>query len=70
MKHSFPTRRSSDLVGLLNSKHKDFVKAGGKGKEITVELRRAVQNQSDIKELIDVINTMYTAYLVAANLGK
>ncbi len=56
--------------GLINSKHRDFAVAGGTGQEITVELKRAVTTMADIKELIAVINTMYTAYLVSANLEK
>lgn len=56
--------------GLINNKHKGFASASGKGQEIIVKLNKPVTTNSDIKELIAVINTMYTAYLVSANLGK
>ena len=56
--------------GLINNKHKEFASASGKGQEIIVKLRKPVTTNSDIKELIAIINTMYTAYLVSANLGK
>ena len=56
--------------GLVNTKHYDFVEANGKEREITIKLKRAVKTNADINELVAVINTMYTAYLVSANLSK
>ena len=58
---------------LINAKHNSFAEANatvGKEKEITVTLKKPITTNTDIKNLVEVINTMYTAYLVAANFGK
>lgn len=54
----------SDLV---NNKHSGFAIAGGSGKEFKVQIQHAIKTNEDIKNLVDVINTVYTAYLVSAN---
>ena len=58
------------FTSLVQTKHGEIVDTAGKGKEITVQFKRPITTNSDIKKLIEVINTMYTAYLVSANLGK
>ena len=55
---------------LINEKHAGFACADGKGQEISVLIRQPIESDADIETMIDVINTMYTAYLVSANLGK
>ena len=58
---------------LINAKHNGFAVANataGKDKEITVTLCNPITTNADIKKLVELINTMYTAYLVAANLEK
>ena len=57
------------FTALINEKHGDFANAVGKGKEITVTVK-PVKSNSDIQEFVSVLNTMYTAYLVSANLKK
>ena len=58
------------FTDLVNSKHGNLVDAAGKGKKITVKFKKPIATNTAIKEFVEVINTMYTAYLVAANLGK
>ena len=56
--------------GLINNKHYELAEADGKDREITVTLRKPIKSNADIAELVAIINTMYTAYLVSANLGE
>lgn len=56
--------------GLINSKHHELAEADGKDREITVTLKKPIKSNADIAELVAIINTMYTAYLVSANLGE
>ena len=58
------------FTALIQDKHSAFASAAGNGKEIVVTLKKPIRTNSDIKELVAIMNTMYTAYLVAANLGK
>lgn len=57
------------FCGLINYKFNGFASAGGKNKEIKVEIKQPIVTDADIARFIDVINTMYQAYLVSANLG-
>ena len=58
------------FCGLVNKKYSGFVDAAGKQQMITVNITKPIKTNDDIDDLIDVINTMYTAYLVSANLNK
>jgi len=61
----------SDLV---SSKHPDIVDTSlptatnGSGK-IEISLKRSIRTKSDIYEFVDLLNTMYTAYLVSARIA-
>lgn len=64
-------KRFSDLV---KSKHqklvKDAVSSADDVKLIEVLLKKPIKTKSDIRELVDLLNTMYTAYLVSARIKK
>lgn len=55
---------------LINTKFGDFASAGGKKQEIKVTINPAIITNEDIEKVIELINTMYQAYLVSANLEK
>jgi len=55
---------------LVNDKYSGFAKADGKQQMITVCIDKPIVTNEDIDNMIDVINTMYTSYLVSANLKK
>ncbi len=55
---------------LINDKYAGFAKADGKQQMITVTICNPIRTNEEIDNMIDVINTMYTAYLVSANLKK
>lgn len=61
---------NSLFCGLINTKFGDFAYAGGKNKAIKVTINQAIIIDEDIEKLIELINTMYQAYLVSANLEK
>ena len=60
------------FIDLLNTNYKDVVRAenGKNPKEITVKFSNGLNKKSDIATFIDVINTMYTSYLVSARIKK
>ena len=43
---------------------------GGKNDNIKVLIKKPISTNDDIATLVDLINTMYQAYLVSANIGK
>lgn len=53
---------------LVNNKHRDFAVAKAMGKELLVTINNPIQSNKDINDLVEVINTVYTAYLVSANI--
>ena len=53
---------------LVNNKHHDFVKAQSGDKMIVIKTNNPILSSTDISEFVEVINTVYTAYLVAANM--
>lgn len=54
----------------INKKFSGFAVAGGKNDNIKVIIKKPIFSDEDIAMLIDLINTMYQAYLVSANIGK
>lgn len=54
----------------INRKFGEFAVAGGKNDDIKVLIKRPISDDENIATLIDLINTMYQAYLVSANIGK
>ncbi|MBV1757624.1 MAG: hypothetical protein KMY55_07245 [Dethiosulfatibacter sp.] len=52
----------------INNHFHNFVKASGKNKIIYVSIINPIISDEDIEQLIEVINGMYQAYLVAANI--
>ena len=58
------------FCGLINSKFDGFATAGGKNKSIKVTIQQPVYSDEDINKVIELINTMYQAYLVSANMEE
>ena len=54
--------------GFINTNFKDFAEATGSKQDIIVTLKQPIETKEDIDKMISVINAMYNAYLVAANL--
>ena len=52
----------------ITTKHNGFVSATGSGQIITVQILKPIKSNKDIEELINVLNSMMQAYLVAANI--
>ena len=61
-------RLNSMFVDFINSNYAELVEAKGKDQDIFVTFKRPVETSDDIDRLVSVINAMYNAYLVAANL--
>ena len=51
-----------------NTKFSDFAEAKASGRQIIVTIGKAIKSDRDIERLIDLLNTMYQAYLVAAHI--
>jgi hypothetical protein len=51
----------------INGRHGDLATAESKGDQITVVMK-PIQNEEDVKNMINVINVIYQAYLVSANI--
>lgn len=63
------------FVGILNEKHRGFATAEVvKAKEIVINIHipdeQTITNDDYVDQYIDVLNTMYTAYLVSARIRK
>ncbi|MBO7393583.1 MAG: hypothetical protein J6U98_05215 [Abditibacteriota bacterium] len=58
------------FCGYINNKFAGFASASGKDDSITVVIREPIVTDEDISRLIDLINTVYQAYLTAANVNK
>ena len=54
----------------INTKFSGFAQAGGKNENIKVKIEKPIITDEDINRLVDLINAMYQAYLVSANVGK
>ena len=52
----------------IQSSFANEITARGKNQDIVVAVHKPIETAEDIDFLISVINTMYNAYLVAANL--
>jgi hypothetical protein len=65
-------RLADRLSAYLKEKHNDLIEGISKsGKDhvtLTVTLKKTIENDDDIKELIEMINTMYKGCLVASNI--
>ncbi len=60
---------SERFISLINAEHQGVVIAKPKSpKSIVVTFSKGLQRKSDINTFIDVINTMYTSYLVSARI--
>ena len=56
------------FVDFIKSNYAEFAEARGKDQDIFVTIKNPVETNDDINVLVAIINSMYTAYLVAANL--
>lgn len=56
------------FVAFINSNYVNLAEATGKDQDILVTIKNPVVTSDDIDNLISIINSMYNAYLVAANL--
>ena len=55
----------------INAKYRDTVSASYKtAKTISVQFKKGLHKKSDIENMIDVINSMYSAYLVSARIKQ
>ena len=61
-------RLNNLFVDFIKSNYAEFVEAKGKDQDIFVTINNPIETSDDINMLVAVINSMYTAYLVAANL--
>lgn len=52
----------------IQSSFPEKVVASGKNQDIIVRIQKPIETEEDIALLVSVINTMYNAYLVAANM--
>lgn len=52
----------------INQKFPDFANASGKNDNIKVVLKDPIISDDDIEKLVELINTMYTAYLVSSHI--
>lgn len=59
---------NSNFCNYINTRFQGIALASGKGEEIYVNLVKPIISDEDIEKLIEVINGMYQAYLVAANI--
>ncbi len=53
----------------INACYGEFAEAQGSGQDIAVTIKNQIETTDDINKLISVIDSMYNAYLVAANLN-
>lgn len=62
-------QRLNDLfTGFIADKYKETVSTKGKGQDISITIKKPVESVEDIELLISIIDSMYNAFLVAANL--
>ncbi len=62
---------ADNFMILLKEKHGKCIETTSfeeNKKVITVKLSKSIKSKSDINEFIDILNTMYTAYLVSARI--
>ena len=59
---------SNLFAQFINTKFNDYVSAAGKNDTLTVEIKHPIKTEEDIERLIAIINTAYSAYLVAAHI--
>lgn len=59
---------SNLFAQFINKKFTGYASAAGKNDSLIVEIKQPIKTEDDINRLIDIINTAYSAYLVAANL--
>jgi len=69
LKNAF-SKLNKEFVGYIEGKFSsDKVRSSGKDRSIIVRIKNGVNNKDDIALVVDVINTMYMAYLVSANVN-
>lgn len=68
-------QKDAQLVLLRNQfekyialKYSDFCTASSTGNKVNVKIKQPIQQDEEIRELIELINSMYQAYLVSANI--
>lgn len=57
------------FTGFINTCFQGYAQAAGRGQDITVTISEPIETKEDIEKLVSVIDSMYNAYLVAANLN-
>ena len=62
-------RLNALFVGFMQASFGDQINVQGKNQDITVTIVKPICTAEDIDFLISIINSMYNAYLVAANLN-
>ena len=62
-------RLNALFIGFMQASFGDLINAQGKNQDITVTITKPICTAEDIDFLISIINSMYNAYLVAANLN-
>lgn len=66
LKHRFD-QLNKLFCDFINAKYHDFLTASGQNDLITLMLSRPIENDEDIQRMTEVLNSMFQAYLAAAN---